>query len=132
MHGTLNGFGVWFSQSLVGVTADPTFPGLTTFNVRPAFGVGLESAGGTVWTPRGAVKVSWAVKTSGDRDSGVALNLNLTVPVNAKATVWIPAGEKSVMEGSGPASAAATYLRQDGDDSVWRVGSGTYVFTVLK
>ena len=102
MHGTLNGFGLWFPQGLLGV--QPTdVPG--RLDVRPAYAVGLGHASGVVATPLGAVEVSWSAAAGGG-DAGVALNL--TVPFNTVLQVWIPAVSAAhVAEGGALASAAA-------------------------
>ena len=55
--------------------------------------------------------------------------LNLTVPFNTVLQVWIPAVSAAhVTEGGALASVAAHFLRQDGEDTVWAVGSGRYCF----
>ena len=56
--------------------------------------------------------------------------LNLSVPVNSRARVWLPAARPAdVFEGgSNPATQVAQYIGQDGDDTVWNVGSGSYTF----
>lgn len=121
LHGTLNGFGLWFPQGLLGVQPTGT-PGRV--DVFPAYEAGLGRASGAVATPLGAVSVSWqaAVGTAG-------IALNLTVPFNTVATVRIPAkSAAAVTEGSGAAAVAATFLRQEGADTVWLVGSGSYRF----
>ena len=121
-HGTLNGFGVWFSQGLLGVKADPAAPGFSQFDIRPAYDVGLGSVSGTTYSPMGDIGTSWAVADQ-------VTSLNVTIPVNTRAAVWIPASSPDkVTEGGGPAVQAADFIRQDGDSTVWSVGSGSYTF----
>ena len=129
MHGTLNGFGLWFPQSLVGVRADHDNPGFQSFTIHPAYGSGVRAVNGTVATPYGPVTVQWAVAASAATPK---VRLALTLPFNTVATVWIPArSERSVMEGGKPASQQqCTFLRQDGGKTVWQLGAGTYSFAV--
>ena len=142
-----------FPQGLLGVKPGAAAaPGLPTdYNshrlvaVRPAYGAGgLRRATGNVGTPFGAIAVAWAmsggVGGAGGAGGGgvggvggVGLQLNLSVPVNARAAVWILAGSAAdVSEGGGAASAAAgvAFVRQEGPDTVWSVGSGVYMFEV--
>ena len=124
MHGCLNGFGLWFPQGLLGVRV--TSPGFSRFNVRPAIGVGgLMSAQGTVATPHGTVAVAWKWTAAS------VIALNVTVPCNTAATLWLPAvNADHVTESGKPASTSpgVTFLRMDGADTVWALGSGDFVF----
>jgi alpha-L-rhamnosidase len=126
IHGCMNGFGLWFPQGILGVRADPDFPGFSRFAVRPAFGINITQAEGKVATPHGAVSVSWTTP------SATATTLKLVVPFNTVATVWLPATAASaVSEGGKPATSSATFVRQDGADTVWEVGSGEYAFATV-
>ena len=58
--------------------------------------------------------------------------MEVTIPANATATVFVPGNDpKSVMESGVPASRAegVTFLRRDATAAVYEVGSGTYRFT---
>ena len=123
MHSTHNGFGLWFYQGLLGIRPDPAHPGFGAFTVRPGFKSGLAWARGAIYTPHGPVNVSWSV-------GGNSTVLNLSVPVNSRARVWLPAATPAdVLEGgSSPATQVAQYIGQDGNDTVWSVGSGSYTF----
>ena len=126
IHGCMNGFGLWFPQGILGVRADPAFPGFSRFTVRPAFGINITQAEGKVATPRGAVGVAWTTP------SATAATLKLVVPFNTIATVWLPAkAAGAVSEGGKPATSSATFVRQDGADTVWEVGSGDYAFSFV-
>ena len=61
--------------------------------------------------------------------------LDVTLPANTTATVYIPAtGAAAVQEGSGPAAQAegVKFVRQEGGSAVFQVGSGTYRFSVAR
>ena len=126
MHGCLSGFGLFFTQGLLGVRPLREAPGMRTVMVRPAYGVGgLASARGATATPFGALANSWSWSPS----AGVAHNL--TVPANANALLWMPSpDEGSVTEGGAPASGAlgVRFLRAEGNSSVWLLGSGNFSF----
>ena len=57
--------------------------------------------------------------------------LEVTVPANTTATVYVPADDPSrVTEGGRPAAGApgVTFLRSEPGAAVYQVGSGTYRF----
>lgn len=135
MHGTLNGFSLWFPQSLVGVRADHDDPGFQAFTIQPAYASGIHAANGTAATPYGPVAVQWTIAPEGVESGSFqkeVFTLALSIPFNTVAKVWIPArSERDVMEGGKPASQQqCTFLRQDGGNTVWQLGAGTYSFAV--
>jgi alpha-L-rhamnosidase len=70
-------------EAMLGVRADT--PGWATFTVQPPAG-GLARASGQVPTVRGPINVSWQRNAAG----GGALDIQVTVPANASATVVLP------------------------------------------
>ncbi|MDT8302035.1 MAG: alpha-L-rhamnosidase C-terminal domain-containing protein, partial [Sedimentisphaerales bacterium] len=62
---------------------------------------------------------------------GGKFTLNITIPANTTATVYVPAGDiGSVTEGGKPAAKAGnvSLLRMEDDSAVFVVGSGNYRF----
>ena len=56
----------------------------------------------------------------------------ITIPANTTATVHLPTGrQEEVREGSAAAAKArgVTFLRREKDRALYRVGSGSYVFS---
>ncbi|MFH1719375.1 MAG: alpha-L-rhamnosidase C-terminal domain-containing protein, partial [Planctomycetota bacterium] len=65
------------------------------------------------------------------RLSNGTFTLNVTIPANTTATVYVPAGSlDSVTESGRPAAKAeaVSFLRMDQDRAVFAVGSGRYQF----
>ena len=61
------------------------------------------------------------------------LTEEVTVPVNTSATVYVPATSPDRVAESGVAASRAAgvrFLRMEGGEAVFRVGSGTYRFAV--
>lgn len=106
-------------QSLLGVKV--TAPGGATVAVRPPR-TGLRSAQGSVWTQRGRVAVAWGPH------GGHGLSLDVTVPDNVRAEVYVPAGDRRSVKAHGrgpdPYHEDAEFLRMEGGYAVFRVGSG--------
>ena len=134
-HSTLLGPALWIPQGLLGVG-----PGGRSFSLRPAFSVGgVVSAAGSVWTPLGVITVEWSVgvaKLPGgeEQQRSSCINLTLSIPPNAVGEVWIPAdGPEAVSEGGSPATnvLGVIFLRQEGNLTVWALGSGNFFFRAL-
>jgi hypothetical protein len=115
----------WFYADLAGIRPDPAAPGFKRIVIKPA------PVGDVTWVKAhydcgyGRITSNW--KRDGDR-----LTMEVTIPANATATVFVPGGDpKSVMESGVPASRAesVTFLRMDATFAVYEVGSGTYRFT---
>jgi alpha-L-rhamnosidase len=73
----------------------------------------------------GVIRSAW-------RKEGTTFHLNVTVPVNTTATVYVPARDVSqVAEGGKPAASApgVKWLQNENGTSVFEVGSGDYQFT---
>ena len=126
MHGTLNGFGLWFPQSLLGVRADPAAPGFQRFTIRPAYHSGIAGANGTVATPHGLVRVQW---------TALPVTLKVTIPWNSAATVYFPHGQGGRVidiEAGRPAVQidSSAFVGREGYSSVLQLGAGSYSLAV--
>ncbi|MCI0687099.1 MAG: hypothetical protein L0Y54_07685, partial [Sporichthyaceae bacterium] len=122
MFGTVDG---WFFTTLAGLRPDR--PGFETFTVRPRLLGDLTEVRATTETVRGRIDIHWR------RGPGGQLWLDLTVPGNSIATLYLPAGSPAAITEAGQALAAATGVRllgvADGTAAL-SVGSGSYRFAV--
>lgn len=126
----------YFYRYLAGVY--PTKPGYEEFTVKPHIKSDLTWVSAVVNSVRGKVAVNWS------KPGAKQLILNVTVPVNTNATVYIPTNGqetvKAVITESGSViwnHGVATKNRPDisitgtdGDYVVCRIGSGSYVFGI--
>ena len=113
---------VWLYRHVAGIK--PVKPGYAAIEFRPGLFGDLTFANATVPTVRGPVHSAW-------RREGRQLFWNISVPVNATATVYIPATDAAAITESGqPAaqSAGVQFLRTENNAAVYAVGSGTYHF----
>ena len=110
------------TRGLLGITPDGV--GGSTVTIKPPSS-GLASASGSEWTERGRVSVSWSQESKG-RAKGED-TLKVTVPVNVRATVSLPAGSVPYTAHGADGSSAHYVGTKDGR-AVWTVGSGTVTF----
>jgi alpha-L-rhamnosidase len=125
IHDTLISIGSWFIQGIAGIRIDQDSPGFRHFLIRPAVVGDLRWTRASFDSIHGRISVDW--KLEGD-----ALRIDLMVPANTTATVYVPAKRASdVMAGDTPAEESdGVQLSGVEDDMVaYLVGSGKYAFT---
>ncbi|MDR1343049.1 MAG: glycoside hydrolase family 78 protein [Prevotellaceae bacterium] len=110
----------WFFCSLAGITPDDRRPGFSHFHVAPAPVAGLTYVKASHASPYGDVKVRWT-------SNGDVFTLNLTVPVNATASVNLPDSEGAAILVNGE-PLAKTLAAERVDSATLLVGSGEYTF----
>ena len=110
--------GAWFYRSLGGIRSDA--PGYKTFYIQP-YTETLEWVKCTYESPYGMIRSDWQKK------DGV-LTMNITVPVNTTATVYIP-GKTITESGQSVAKAdGVSFLNYENGNSVFKVEAGDYSF----
>ncbi|MVN77531.1 Bacterial alpha-L-rhamnosidase [Hymenobacter sp. HMF4947] len=122
-HYAYGAIGNWLYTRVAGLRADA--PGYHRFTVRPELGGGLTQATAQFETVYGPALAHW-------QTSGPQLTLDVTVPSNTTATVYVPApGPAAVREGNRPLSASRGTLAGPATQGYVpvQVGSGQYHFT---
>jgi alpha-L-rhamnosidase len=115
----------WFYGDLAGIRPDPDGPGFRKIIIKPSPVGAITSAKATYDSVRGQIVSSWK------RESNT-FTLDVTIPPNTTATVYVPSGDaKTILESGNPASevTGVAFLRSEVGATVYRVGSGHYVFT---
>ena len=114
----------WFYHDLAGIGCDPAGPGFKKIIINP------QPVGDVTWVKasydsiRGKIVSDW--KRDGDR-----FTLNVTIPANTTATVFVPAkSAESVTEDGRPAaqSPEVEFLRIENGRAVFAVTSGKFEF----
>ena len=114
----------WFYQGLAGIQADPAAAGFKNAIIKPAI------VGDVTWvkshhdSPYGRIVSNW-------KREGEKLSMDVTVPPNSTATIFVPAKDAaSVTESDKPAAEAegVKFLRMENNAAVYAVGSGNYEF----
>ena len=123
-HYAIGAVAEWMYRVILGINNDDAHPAYEQFVLRPVPGGGLTWAKGSYASIRGRIESAWRVENG-------TLTVDITVPANSSATVYVPAtSAEGVMEGRVAASRAAgvRFERMEGDAAVFSVGSGTYSF----
>jgi alpha-L-rhamnosidase len=124
MHGCLNGIGGWFIRGLAGIRTDPASPGYRNIIIKPAVSGNLEWVNGHHESPYGRIACNWKKQEQ-------SLEMEITIPANASATVYVPTSDASrVTVGGLHSSDGMTFLREEEGYAVYRVGSGDYHYIV--
>jgi len=116
--------GSWFFEGLGGILPDPKEPGFKHFTLRPGIVGSVDWVKCSYQSPYGRIVSIW-------KKDGGSLSMEVTIPANTTATVYVPAKDKAEVTESGTSAMkakGAKFLRNDGNAAVYAVGSGTYRF----
>ncbi|MEV0740052.1 alpha-L-rhamnosidase [Streptomyces sp. NPDC050549] len=114
-HYAYGSVGEWMYTNIAGISAGR--PGYREIVIRPRPGGAVTTAQAMFTSVYGPVSTRW-------RQRSGRFTLTCTVPPNTTAEVWIPASTPNAVTHT-----HGTYLRQEDDSTVYRVGSGTHRFT---
>jgi hypothetical protein len=115
----------WFYHDVAGIGCDPAGPGFKKIFIRPQPAGDLTWAKASYDSIRGEIVSDW--KRDGDK-----FTLNVRIPANTTATVFVPAKSANDVKESGKSvtrSRGVKFLRQESDRAVFAVESGAYEFT---
>jgi len=116
---------IWFYENLAGIKVNPVRPGFKDILIHPTVTGDLTSVRASHESPHGKIATSW------ERGPG-RLSLNVSIPVNTTATVYVPTTNSALVKESGRTVNQATgvrFVRMESGEAVYQVGSGHYVFT---
>ncbi|WP_153798827.1 alpha-L-rhamnosidase [Foetidibacter luteolus] len=125
-HYAYGAIGDWMYRVVAGIDTYDDAPGYKHIRIKPHSGGGLTHVTATLQTYYGPVTSAWST-------TGAGFSLNVTIPANTKATVYIPASSAgSVKENNAELSSVAGLTVKGTEDKyvVVEVGSGKYSFTV--
>jgi alpha-L-rhamnosidase len=125
VHGCLNGIGGWFQRGLAGIRPDPAAPGYRRIIIKPAIVGDLTWVRAHHDSPYGRIVSAW--RRDGDR-----FTLEVVIPPNTTATIYLPAQDPSAVTESGRPGAQAEgvrLLKRIPGCCVFLVESGDYRFS---
>ena len=111
---------------LAGMNSDPENPGYRNIIFRPQPAGDIKYVSYSNLTPYGTAGIRWEKK-------GKDFIMNVKVPVGSTATVYIPAGSAGEVRENGSAvkkkNANISYTGMEGNYAVFRINSGSYLFS---
>ena len=116
--------GAYLYQILAGIRACPDAPGFKKILIKPAIVGDLTWVKCSYDSIHGRIVSNW--KREGDK-----LAMDVTIPANTTATVFVPAKDAAGVTESGKPTGkvkGVKFLRMEGAAAVYAVGSGTYRF----
>jgi len=122
------GFGYWLYHSLLGIRPDPELPGFERIIIRPDFVDELSWVEGSYQSAYGKIESGW------ERD-GDQYTLNVEIPANTTARIFLPTAQTGSILESGDQIKEAKGIRSvalsDGNTMI-ETGSGQYSFSFTK
>ncbi len=125
-HGMFGSVSEWLFAWVAGIQPDPAAFGFDRIVFRPQPAGDLTWAKAMIRTIRGEVRSEW-------RLDGSRFVLDVTVPANTTATVYIPGIDPAaVREGSGPAASAegVSFRGIEAGSCLYKIASGRFEFSV--
>ena len=122
MFGTVS---EWFYRYLAGIRPADDAIGFNKIIIQPQT-ANLQWAKASYKSVLGKISVDW--KKTGD-----LLTLDVTIPVNGSAMVYIPGKLPEIKEGGRVVSKVSdiNFIKTENNNSIFKIGAGKYHFTVL-
>jgi alpha-L-rhamnosidase len=127
-HYAYGAIGDWLYRVVAGIDTYEDGPGYKHIRIFPHSDTSLNMAGADLKTYYGTVSSHWKTENGG-------VSLEVIVPVNCYATVYLPSAAAENISENGKAISADADIRVEGKEegrTLVRIGSGTYHFTVKK
>jgi len=124
-HYSLGSVSEWLYRHVAGIELDPDVPGFKQFIVRPFIGGTFSDAGARYDSVHGAIESQWKVE-------GERLQLNVHIPANTRARVYVPAAPGCEVSESGQPAGESDGVREigrEGNFACFAVESGRYEFS---
>lgn len=125
-HPMMGSVGSWFYKYVLGINPEFQNPGFKEFTIKPFIFNDLTFAEGELNTVKGLIKTSWYKQAN-------LLTLNISIPANTIAKVYLPAKTVKVITESGKNISKVNgiqLLSENSEYVVLKVGSGNYLFKI--
>ncbi|TCD01839.1 family 78 glycoside hydrolase catalytic domain [Pedobacter psychroterrae] len=125
-HPMFGSVGEWFYRSLLGINS--AAPGFKKMVIKPQPAGDLKHAEGSYTSPYGKIGSSWVITDQ-------QFKLNVEIPVNTTAEIWVPLkyGEQITESGKSISAVEGVVLqRKENGYAVIQAGSGIYSFVASK
>lgn len=124
-HPMMGSVGSWFYKYVAGILPDIQGPGFEKFSIKPHVFRDLDFAEGEFLSIKGVVKSGW-------RKENGFLHMEVTIPGNSIARVYIPTVNRETITESDEKIdnvKGLTFLGMEKEYAIFEVGSGKYCFT---
>lgn len=124
-HYALGSCGQWLFEGVAGIRQDESSAGFERLVIRPRPHASLSWARAAYRSIRGTIRSAWKV-------DGAEFSLDVEIPANMVALVYVPSARGEDVRESGRSLEAAEgvrFIRQEQGATVLEAGSGTYMFT---
>jgi len=115
----------WFYHDLAGIQNDSSGGGgFKKIIIAPTLTGTMTSVSGSYNAITGSISDQWSL-------SGKTLTMNVTIPPNTRATIYVPASDPSAVTEGGVAASGApgvTYTGTQGGSAIYQAGYGSYSF----
>ncbi len=125
----------WFYQALAGINYDRDKPGFKHIIIRPQPVGDLKWVNAHYESPYGRIISNWKLEEGNAKIGTGKLTMEVTIPANTTATVYVPAKDAAAVAESGKPVAKARgvrFLRVENGAAVYEVGSGFYEFESVR
>ena len=125
-HYSYGAIGDWMYRSMAGIDTYEDGPGYKHIKIKPHIGGNFTNVSASLETYYGVVSNSWKVE-------GNSLIMDVEIPVNTTATVYVPANNVNSVTENGILLNSVKDIKVDGTEDgyiVLHIGSGKYHFSV--
>ena len=123
-HFMLGQLNEWFFHDLAGIQSDPSGPGFAKIIIKPALPGDLTHVKAAYNSVHGKITSEWTREAR-------RVTLNITIPANTTATVFMPASAADTVTESGRPAATVPgvkFLRMEPAAAIYEIASGAYQF----
>ena len=127
-HYAYGAIGDWMYRMMVGIDTYEDGVGYKHIKIQPHIGGGFTNASASLQTYYGKVSSGWKVEND-------KIIMDVEIPANTTATVFVPASNASAITENGKALSSVDGVKVSGTEQgyvVLQIGSGIYHFTVTK
>ncbi|QEC75198.1 alpha-L-rhamnosidase [Mucilaginibacter ginsenosidivorax] len=122
-HYSYGAIGDWMYRVMAGLDSYDDGPGYKHIKIQPHIGGGFTNASAALQTYYGKLSSSWVL------EKGKVL-MDVEIPANTTATVFVPANSADEVTESGAALTSSTKIEPESGYVVLTLGSGIYHFVV--
>jgi alpha-L-rhamnosidase len=125
IHSCFVGVGLWFYEGLAGIRRDPKIPAFKHVIIKPKIVDEVSWVECSYKSPYGRIVSNWK------RDKKQVV-MDVKIPVNSTATVYVPTKDVSNILESGRKITeveGVEFIRMENDRAIYKIGSGSYKFT---